>query len=149
MAGTHLSVVTPASTKFEGDVDYVIAPGSAGNLAALPKHAPMLTTLRPGIVQANVASSSAGDGGAGAAGTANRVEFAVDGGFLEILPHKVIILTDSALSKDEIDATAAREELRRADEALAQKKGTDDAQQRRAVAWAQTKLELKRPPAVE
>jgi F-type H+-transporting ATPase subunit epsilon len=138
MATTHLSVVTPAALKFEGDVEIVIAPGAAGDLAALVNHAPLLTTLRTGLVKADMIGPSAGD----AKPAVERVEFCVDGGFMQVLPDRVIILTDTALSRDEVDAVAARAELKRAEEALAQKKGADDLPERRAVAWAQAKLEV-------
>lgn len=128
MATTHLSIVTPASQKFEGEAELVIAPGAAGDLGALPNHAPLLTTLRAGVVKANVQTG--------------RVEFAVDGGFMEVLPDRVIVLTDLALAKTEVDVEATRAELRRAEEALAQKKGADDSQERRAIAWAHAKLEV-------
>ena len=147
MAVTRLSVITPATTKFDGYVDLVIAPGSAGDLGALAKHAPLLTTLRVGVVRANVASPALPatppfvlDG---------RLELAVDGGFMEVLSDKVIILADAALSRDEVDIEATRSALRRAEEALAQKRGADDAAERRAVAWANAKLEVRRVPTVE
>ncbi|HME80489.1 MAG TPA: ATP synthase F1 subunit epsilon [Candidatus Eremiobacteraceae bacterium] len=124
MATTHLLIVTPKSKKFEGEVELVIAPGAAGDLGALPNHAPLLTTLRIGLVKA-------GD-----------VEFAVNGGFMEVLPDRVIVLTDMALAKDEVDVEAARAELKRAEEALAQKKGPDDSEERAALAWAHAKLEV-------
>jgi len=169
VAITHLSVITPATTKFDGDVTLVIAPGTAGDLGALAQHAPLLTTMRVGVVKANaavkvgavakagaadkpdaeVSEAIVGEAVAAADATLSRIEFAVDGGFMEVLPDKVIILTDAALSRDEIDIEATRAELRRAEEALAQKRGADDAAERRAVAWANAKLEVRRVPKVE
>jgi F-type H+-transporting ATPase subunit epsilon len=124
VATTHLLIVTPKSKRFEGDVELVIAPGAAGDLGALPNHAPLLTTLRIGLVKA-------GD-----------VEFAVNGGFMEVLPDRVIVLTDMALAKDEVDVEAVRAEFKRAEEALAQKKDPDDSEERAAFAWAHAKLEV-------
>ena len=74
MATTHLSLVTPAALKFEGEVELVIAPGAAGDLAALVNHAPLLTTLRTGLVKADTIGPSAGD----AKPAVERVEFCVD-----------------------------------------------------------------------
>ncbi|MDQ2817675.1 MAG: ATP synthase F1 subunit epsilon [Candidatus Eremiobacteraeota bacterium] len=133
---TAFSVVTPAELKFEGQADIVVAPGSAGDLAALVSHAPLLTTLRIGVLRANV-RRPAQDGKA----EVQRVEFAVTGGFMEILPDKVVVLTDVALAAVEIDTDEARAELKQAEEALVQKRGADDAVERRAVAWACAKLE--------
>lgn len=156
MATTRVSIVTPASIKFEGDAELVIAPGAAGDLGALPQHAPLLTTLRIGVVKANIASAATSDSKTSVDTTSTppatpgalggRVEFAVDGGFMQVLPDRVIILTDTALSREEVDVEAARTELKRAEEAAAQKKGSDDADERRAVAWAQAKLEVAHRP---
>ena len=140
---TRLSIVTPSAVTFEGDAELVVAPGAAGDLGALANHAPMLTTLRTGVVKANVV----GEGSDGKS-AARRVEFAVEGGFMEILAERVIILTDLALSRDEVDVEAARADLKRAEEALAQKRGGDDAQERRAVAWAHARLEVSARPVV-
>lgn len=129
---THFTIVTPGAVKFEGDAEIVVAPGSAGDLGALAQHAPLLTTLRTGPVRATVA--------------AGRVEFAIDGGFMEVLPEKVIILTDVALTRDEIDVEQARADLKRAEEALAQKRGADDSAERRAIAWAHARLEVAHRP---
>ena len=127
-----LDIITPGAVKFRGKAEIVVAPGGAGDLAALPSHAPMLTTLRVGVVRATVA-----DG----AGT-RRLELAVNGGFMQITPAKVIVLTDLCLAADEVDAEAARREQKRAEEALAQKRGSDDSAERIAVAWAAAQLEV-------
>ena len=132
---TRLSIVTPTASKFEGDAELVVAPGAAGDLGALANHAPMLTTLRTGVVSANVTG-----------GDVKRVQFAVHGGFMQILPDRVIILTDRALSREEIDVEAARADLKRAEEALVQKKGADDTAERQEVAWAQARLAVTARP---
>lgn len=136
---TRLSIITPSTAKFEGDVELVVAPGAAGDLGALPNHAPMLTTLRTGVVSATVGKSASEKAG-------ERLQFAVEGGFMEILADRVIILTDRALSRDEVDVEAARADLKRAEEALAQKRGADDSQERRNVAWAQARLAITARP---
>lgn len=143
---THLSIVTPSALRFEGDAELVVAPGAAGDLGALAKHAPMLTTLRAGMVSATVA----GRGVTGDEGTTpralERIQFAVPGGFMQILPDHVVILTDLALAREEIDVDAARSDLKRAEEALAQKHGADDTQERQDVAWAQARLAITARP---
>ena len=136
---TRLSIITPSTAKFEGDVELVVAPGAAGDLGALPNHAPMLTTLRTGVVSATVGKSASEKAG-------ERLQFAVEGGFMEILADRVIILTDRALSRDEVDVEAARADLKRAEEALAQKRGPDDSQERRNIAWAQARLAITARP---
>jgi F-type H+-transporting ATPase subunit epsilon len=138
---TRLSIVTPSTIKFEGAAELVVAPGAAGDLGALANHAPMLTTLRTGVVSTTVA----GAGGDQKAAT-TRVQFAVKSGFMQILADRVIILTDVALSREEVDVEAARADLKRAEEALAQKRGADDSPERQAVAWAQARLAVTARP---
>ncbi len=144
-ARTKVAIVTPAQVKFEGDAEIVVAPGSAGDIGALPNHAPFLTTLRAGVLRATVAAEegkSAGKSGP------RRIEYAINGGFLEILPDKVIVLSEVALAASEIDAEAARADLRRAEESLAAKRGGDDRAERDAVAWASARLEVARSSGV-
>jgi F-type H+-transporting ATPase subunit epsilon len=141
MASTFsFSLVTPGEVKFEGSAEIVVAPGMAGDLAALANHAPMLTTLRAGVVRATVG----GDG----ASAERRVEFAVDGGFMQLLPDRVLVLADRALSVAEIDADAARRELEHAEAEAAGKQGDDGDTARRAIAWARARLEVTRTPPV-
>lgn len=134
MAATFtLAVITPAEVKFEGSAEIVVAPGTAGDIGALANHAPMLTTLRIGVLRATVEG-------------ARRIEYAVNAGFMQILPDKVLVLTDVALAADEIDVEQARVELRRAEEALAQKHGGEDKAERDAIAWANVRLEAAHRP---
>ncbi len=136
-ASIDLDVVTPGAVKFQGKVEIVVAPGGAGDLAALPNHAPMLTTLRIGVLRATVAD-----------GEKRRIEFAVNGGFMQITPNKFVVLTDMALSAADINIEAAQADARRAAESLAQKHGADDVREREAVAWAAAQLEVARAPHV-
>lgn len=141
MAATFaFSLVTPSEIKFEGTAEIVVAPGMAGDLAALANHAPMLTTLRAGVVRATV--------GAGGASSSRRIEFAVDGGFMQLLPDRVLVLTDRALSTAEIDADAARRDLERAEAEIAGTQGEESGTARRAAAWARARLEVTRLPSV-
>jgi F-type H+-transporting ATPase subunit epsilon len=128
----RLSLITPSAVKFEGEVEILIVPGAAGDLGVLANHAPLLTTLRAGVVTAGSTNPAASD----------RVRFAVDRGFLQATADRAIVLTDVAHGPDEVNAEEARAELRRAEEALAQKHGQDDADERAAVAWAKARLEL-------
>src|SRR5215469_1206895 len=128
-----LSLITPAEVKFEGTAEIVVAPGAAGDLAALANHAPMLTTLRIGVLRAKV------EGG-------RSIEYAVNAGFMQILPDKVLVLTDVAVAPNQIDVDATRAELHRAEEALALKHGADDKAERDAVAWARARLEAAHRP---
>lgn len=132
----RLSIVTPSAVRFDGDVDIVVAPGAAGDLAALANHAPLLTTLRSGVVSATTVADAEQKTEAG------RIRFAVDRGFMQVLADKVIVLTDAALKPDDVHIEEARADLRRAEEALAQKHGADDSAERHATAWAQARLDV-------
>ena len=129
-----LVVVTPGEVKFEGKAEIVVAPGAAGDIGALANHAPLLTTLRVGVLRATVEG-------------ARRIEFAVNAGFMQITPDKVVVLSDAALARSEVDADRVRAELRRAEDALAQKTEVDDKAERAAIAWANARLEVARGPA--
>jgi len=133
-AAMDFAVVTPEHVKFEGKAEIVVAPGAAGDLGALSNHAPMVTTLRIGVLRATVEGRS-------------RVEYAVNAGFMQILPDKVVVLTDAALAAADVDVDAVRADLRRAEEQLAAKRGADDRAERDAVAWARARLEVAHKPA--
>jgi F-type H+-transporting ATPase subunit epsilon len=97
-------LITPRAIAFDGEAELIIAVGTEGEIGILPSHAPYLTALRPGVLRANVRDGS---------GT-QRFEFAAGEGFLQALPDKVTILTDAALSREDVDVPATREELRAA-----------------------------------
>jgi F-type H+-transporting ATPase subunit epsilon len=88
----------------EDDVDMVVAPGSEGVVGILPRHAPLLTLLNPGVIRIkkNGAESA----------------MAVGGGFLQVNSDRVLILADTAERADEIDAARAEESRRQAEQAL-------------------------------
>ena len=97
----HVEIVSAEGAIFSGDADRVFVPGKMGELGIAPRHAPLLTGLRPGTVRVQT-----GDG---------EKMFYVTGGVLEIQPHLVSILADSALHAhqlDEAEALAARERAR-------------------------------------
>ena len=88
----------------EDDVDMVVAPASEGDVGILPRHAPLLATLRPGRLRIK-------KGG-------GETEMAVTGGFLQVNRDRVIILADAAERAEEIDEQRAEEARRRAETAL-------------------------------
>jgi F-type H+-transporting ATPase subunit epsilon len=99
MSTIRLDFVSQDHPVFSGDVAEVIAPGAEGQLAVLPKHAPLITVLSPGEVV--VKREGAED-----------LYFAVSGGWMEVQPGTITILARTAERSDEIDlqrAEAARE----------------------------------------
>lgn len=89
---------------FEGDVDIVVAPGADGEMGILPHHAPLLTTLRPGVLRVRRQGQ--------------EEVFAISGGVLEVRPTIVTVLADAAERADEIDISRAEEARQRAEESL-------------------------------
>ena len=83
MSTSKLEVVTPQRKILAVEVESVIAPGTEGYLGILPRHAPLLTTLKSGVVYYRKVG-----------GKTERI--AVSGGFMEAGPDKVIILADTA-----------------------------------------------------
>jgi|SRR5579872_720859 len=104
MATTTFSIVTPEALRFEGQAELVIVPGTEGELGALPRHAALVTTLKPGIVRANAVGA---DGK-----SIERREFAIGPGFAQVLPESVTVLVDAAWEKGEVDIENTRDELR-------------------------------------
>lgn len=98
-------IVSQDRTVFTGDVDIVVLPGAAGEMGILPKHAPVLTTLKYGIVKVR-------KGG-------KEELFTVAGGVAEVQPDIVTILADAAENVEEIDEDRAEAARKRAEEVLA------------------------------
>jgi len=104
LAKLKFEIVTVERVVYSEEVDMVIAPGSQGELGILPSHAPLLTTLKPGMLMVK-------HGG-------EEVAMFVNGGFLEVMQDKVIILADVAERAEEIDVAKAEEAKRQAEESL-------------------------------
>lgn len=105
MAPMRLEIVSAERVVYSEDVDVVVAPGIDGDLGILPRHAPLLTALRPGEIMARKAGE--------------ETYMAVSGGFMEVLGNKVTILADAAEQADEIDEQRAEAAVTRAQETLA------------------------------
>ena len=108
----HVDIVSAEGSIFSGEAERVFVPGKMGDLGIAPRHAPLLTTLRAGAVRVQ-----ASDG---------EKAFYITGGILEIQPHLVNVLADSALHAHELDESKALEARERAREALAGKHGEVD-----------------------
>ncbi len=135
MASTiPFKLVTPTQIVFEGDAELVIAVTTEGEEGILPRHAPFLAALKPGVLRANVRAD----------GAASRLELATSDGFMQALPDGVTILVDQAVRFEEVDVGEAREELQAATER--QKAVGDDrelyAREQAAIEFANAKLRL-------
>jgi F-type H+-transporting ATPase subunit epsilon len=98
-------IVSQDRMVFQGEAEMVLLPGSEGMMGILPNHAPLLTTLKLGVVTVRF-------GG-------NEEYFTIAGGIAEIQPDKITILADAAENVSEIDVERAEAARRRAQEALA------------------------------
>ncbi len=106
-------LVTPEAILAEGEVDMVVVPGGDGNFGVLPGHAPLLSTLRPGVVDIYE-------------GETVSARVFVAGGFAEVSETGFTVLAEEAVDVDEIDAAAAQERLSAAREALAKAEAEDE-----------------------
>lgn len=98
-------IVSQDRMVFEGDVDIVVLPGAAGEMGILSRHAPLLTTIKFGVIKIRQ----------------KGIEeiFTVAGGIAEVQPDIVTVLADAAESVEEIDVTRAEQARQRAQEMLA------------------------------
>lgn len=106
MATLHLEIVTPEARAFSGEAQMVVIPGVEGDLGILPDHMPLLTQVNPGELRITT--------------TEGDRYLAIGGGFLEVLPDRVSVMTDMAIPEAEIDEKAAEEAVARARKALAE-----------------------------
>ncbi len=104
-------IISQDRTVFTGDVDIVVIPGAGGEMGVLPRHAPVLTTLKFGVVKVRVGGK--------------EEVFTVAGGVAEVQPEIVTILADRAENIQEIDVSRAEAAKKRAEEFLAKGIPTD------------------------
>ncbi len=105
-ATMHVEVVTAERELYNGEADELIAPGTEGQLGILPRHAALLTTLKPGALRIKLHGA--------------EEPLFVSGGFLEVSNNQATVLADTAEHAEEIDQARAEEARRRAQERLAQ-----------------------------
>ncbi len=101
----HVDIVSAEGQIFSGDATMVFAPGSQGELGIAPRHAPLLTTLKAGEVRVQQE------------GQEEHV-FYVGGGALEVQPHLVTVLADTAARARDLDEAAAQAAKQRAEDAI-------------------------------
>ena len=98
-------IVSQDRIVFQGDADMVLLPGTDGEMGILPHHAPLLTTLKYGIIKVRFQGQ--------------EIFFTVAGGIAEVQPNIVTILADAAENVEEIDVSRAEAARKRAEESLA------------------------------
>ncbi|MBF0218546.1 MAG: F0F1 ATP synthase subunit epsilon [Gammaproteobacteria bacterium] len=133
----HANIVSAEGQIFSGTVEQLYAPGIMGELGIYPRHTQLLTHLKPGEVRVVVSDN-------------HEEFFYVSGGILEVQPHVVTLLADTALRAKDIDAAAAEEARRHAEEMMAGSHASDfdfaraKAELAEAVAQLKTIEDLRR-----
>jgi F-type H+-transporting ATPase subunit epsilon len=121
MQTIRCDIVSAKAEIFHGEATLVIATGEMGELGIAPRHAPLITRLKPGHIEVILADGE-------------RQTFYVSGGILEVQPQVVTVLADTAARTSELDEAAAQEARQQAEAALANRSDAID------VAEAQAKL---------
>ena len=109
----QVDIVSAEQEIYSGMAEMVFAPAEMGEIGVAPRHTPLITKLSPGEVRVKVNEDES-------------YPFYVSGGIIEVQPHLVTILTDTAIRAKDIDEAAALEAKAKAEEELADKSGKID-----------------------
>jgi F-type H+-transporting ATPase subunit epsilon len=109
----HVDIVSAEAEIFSGTVTMVFAPAEMGEVGIAPRHAPLLTRLNPGEIRIQQVDGS-------------EQSFFISGGMLEVQPHVVTVLADTAIRAHDLDEAAAVEAKERAERMLADRQADID-----------------------
>ena len=101
----QFEIVTPSKLLTAEEADMVVVPGDDGDFGVLPGHSPLLSSVRPGVIDVHE------DG-------AVRTRYFIAGGFAEVDSEKCVVLADEAMAVSDLDKTAAQQRLETAQQAL-------------------------------
>ena len=127
MSTIRCDIVSAEQEIFHGEATLVVATGELGELGIAPKHAPLITRLKPGKVVVTLASGE-------------QLDFAISGGILEVQPQVVTVLADTAVRASDIDEAQVRKAKEVAERVLAHKDpkmSVEEAQAQLAMSIAQ------------
>jgi len=110
----HVDIVSAEEEIYSGTASVVYAPAEMGEVGIYPRHAPMLSKLKPGEVRVE------------AEGEDEELFFFVSGGLLEVQPHVVTVLADTAVRAHDLDEASALEAQKQAEQAMADNKSDID-----------------------
>ncbi len=113
MAAISVLVATAEREVYRGEAEFLAAPGETGELGIMPKHAPLLTALRPGEMRITRPGGEVD-------------EVFISGGYMEVQPDVITVLADTAERATDIDEAEALAAQRRAEEMLEKQKGDVD-----------------------
>ncbi|WP_108682577.1 F0F1 ATP synthase subunit epsilon [Methyloceanibacter sp. wino2] len=103
-------LVSPEKLVFSGDVEQVLVPGAEGDMTIMAKHAPLITTLRPGLLEIDFPDGK-------------RQRFFARGGFAEVIPAGLTVLAERAIDLDELDPAQLSQDIADAEEDVADLSG--------------------------
>jgi F-type H+-transporting ATPase subunit epsilon len=129
MATLHCDVVSVSGSIFSGDIQMLIADGIAGQMGILPGHTPLVTLLKPSTLRVKHADGI-------------EEQIYVSGGVLEVQPHVVTVLADTAIRAENLDEAKILEARQQAENLLANQKGDFDSAAALAV-LAETAAQLQ------
>jgi F-type H+-transporting ATPase subunit epsilon len=110
----HVDVVSAEEQIYSGEAEFVVLPGTMGELGIYPRHTPLFTQIRPGSVRIKVPNQDQ-----------EELVF-VQGGYLEVQPNVVTVLADTAIRAKDLDEKAALEAKRAAEEAMQNKTSKEE-----------------------
>jgi len=115
MANTiHVDVVSAEESIYSGDAEFVVLPGVMGELGVYPKHTPLITQIKPGEVRIKIPGQDE-----------EQIVF-VQGGFLEVQPNVVTVLSDTAIRARDLDEAKALQAKQAAEEAMHNKTSKEE-----------------------
>lgn len=113
MAQMHCDVVSSRESLFSGDITLLVADGVAGQIGIMPGHAPLVTLLKPGTIKVTLAGSG-------------EELIYVSGGVLEVQPHVITVLADTAARASDLNEAQILEARREAEAQLANQRSELD-----------------------
>ncbi|MBI3376057.1 MAG: F0F1 ATP synthase subunit epsilon [Betaproteobacteria bacterium] len=120
----HVDVVSAEQSIYSGEAEFVVLPGEAGELGIYPRHAPLITRIKPGEVRIQPA------------GGGDEEFIFVAGGILEVQPSVITVLADTAIRGHDLDEAKASEAIKKAEEARA------SAQDKQEIAAVESELAM-------
>jgi F-type H+-transporting ATPase subunit epsilon len=110
----HVDVVSAEESIYSGEAEFVVLPGVMGELGIYPKHAPLITQIKPGAVRIKVP------------GQEDETIVFVQGGFLEVQPDVVTVLSDTAIRAHDLDEAKALQAKQAAEDAMQNKTSKEE-----------------------
>jgi F-type H+-transporting ATPase subunit epsilon len=113
-ATIHVDVVSAEESIYSGEAEFIVLPGVMGELGIYPKHTPLVTQIKPGQVRIKIP------------GQAEETIVFVQGGFLEVQPDVVTVLSDTAIRAHDLDEAKALQAKQAAEESMQNKTSKEE-----------------------